>query len=318
MKEVRITDIKGVTVGHAQNLEGGSGCTVLLFDGAYLASCDVRGGGPASKETELLKPTCANQGIHAIMLSGGSAFGLDAASGAMQYLEERGKGYPIAGGVVPIVPGASLFDLPIGDWNCRPDKAMGYQACLNAKGGDVEEGVVGAGTGASVGKYLGKGHLMKSGLGTYALQVGDIIVGAIVAVNAVGDVYDIDTNEIIAGCFDTKPGEWVGQKKLFEQFLCPPPVAGGNTTIGCVVTNAKLDKAMMRKMAEVAHNGFARAIRPVHTLGDGDTIFTVTSGEFEADANAVHALAAEVMARAVMRAAKLSRSAYGLTGAADL
>lgn len=317
MKEVRITDINGVKVGHAQNREGGSGCTVLLFDHAYLASCDVRGGAPATRETDLLKPSCGNQGIHAVLLSGGSAFGLEANMGVMQYLEEKGIGYSIAGGVVPIVSGACIFDLPVGDWNCRPDKAMGYQACLNAKYGDIEEGVIGAGTGASVGKLFGRKNGMKSGIGTYALQYGDIIVGAIVAVNAVGDVYDIDTNRIIAGAHKTEPGNWYGQEAMFERLAAVPPESGGNTTIGCVLTNAKLSKGMMQKMAEVAHNGYARAIRPIHTLGDGDTIFSVTTGEYEADINTIHALGAEVMARAIMRAVSLSHGAYGYPGAAD-
>ncbi len=318
IREALITDITGVTVGHAQNYEGGSGCTAILYAGNYLTACDVRGGGPATKETELLKPECANKGVQGIMLSGGSAFGLDASMGAMDWLEEHGRGVSIAGGFVPIVPAASLFDLPVGDWNCRPDRKMGYEACRNAKAGPVEEGVVGAGTGAGIGKYCGWDHMMKGGLGTYGLRVGDIIVAAIVAVNAAGDVYDIDTNEIIAGAYGEKPGDWKGPYKYFERAIATPPPAGANTTIGLVVTNAKLSKAMLRKMAEVAHNGYARAIRPAHTLSDGDTIFASTSAEFEADANAVHALASEVMARAVMRAARLAKSAYGYPGAADM
>ena len=318
IQEARLTDITGVTVGHAQNYEGGSGCTVVIYAGNYLTACDVRGGGPASKETELLKPECNNKGVQAIVLTGGSAFGLDSCMGVMDWLEEHGRGVSIAGGFVPIVPGAALFDLPVGDWYCRPDRKMGYEACVNAKGGAIEEGVVGAGTGAGIGKYCGWDHMMKGGLGTYALRVGDVIVGAIVAVNAAGDVYDIDTNEIIAGAYGEKPGDWKGPGKYFERAIATPPPAGGNTTIGLVVTNAKLDKAMMRKLAETAHNGYARAIRPTHTLSDGDTIFTSTSAEVEADANAVFALAAEVMARAVMRAAKLAKSAYGFPGAADL
>ena len=317
MKEVRITDIRGVKVGHDQSRDGGSVCTVLLFDHAYLASCDVRGGAPATRETDLLKPSCGNQGINAVLLSGGSAFGLEATVGVMQYLEEKGIGYPIAGGVVPIVCGASIFDLSIGDWNCRPDKVLGYQACLNAKTGDIEEGVIGAGTGASVGKLFGHKNCMKSGIGTYALQYGNVIVGAIVAVNAVGDIYDIDTNRIIAGAYKTKPGDWYGQEAIFERLAAVPPESGGNTTIGCVLTNARLDKGMMQKMAEIAHNGYARAIRPVHTLGDGDTIFSVTAGEYEADINTVQALGAEVMARAILRAASLSHGAYGHPGALD-
>ena len=199
MKEVSITDIKEIKVGHAQDVEGGTGCTVILCEEGANAGVDVRGGGPASRETELLKPVNLVEQIHAVMLSGGSAYGLDAASGAMQYLEENGKGFDVGIGVVPIVCGASLFDLVVGDPKCRPDKAMGYQACLNASSQKPAEGNVGAGTGATVGKFLGMEYMMKSGLGTYAVQMGEWIIGAIVAVNALGDVIDVDSGKRIAG-----------------------------------------------------------------------------------------------------------------------
>lgn len=314
MKEVKITDIKGIKVGHAQNLEGGSGTTVILCEEGMLASCEVRGGGPASVETELLDPVKGNQGIHAVMLSGGSAYGLAARGGIMRYLEERGKGKNMRMGVVPIVPGACIFDLPIGDWNFRPGEEMGYQACLNATDGPVAEGNVGAGTGAVLGKMQGRESAMKGGLGHYALQVGDVIVGAIVAVNAVGDVWDPETGKIVAGALSEDRKSFRGLESLLEKFLIPAGGEGENTTIGCVVTNAKLTKAQCKKVAEVAHNGFARSIRPVHTFRDGDCIFSVTSNEVEVtDVDAVAALAAKVMERAVISAAKHAEPAYGLS-----
>lgn len=260
MKEVSITDIKGIKVGHAQDVEGGTGCTVILCEEGAYAGVDVRGGGPASRETELLKPVNLVEQIHAVMLSGGSAYGLDAASGAMQYLEENGKGFDVGIGVVPIVCGASLFDLVVGDPKCRPDKAMGYQACLNASSQKPAEGNVGAGTGATVGKFLGMEYMMKSGLGTYAVQMGEWIIGAIVAVNALGDVIDVDTGKRIAGILNKdKTAIYNTEACMYEEYDKNRNVFSGNTTIGCVVTNAKLTKTQANKVASIAHNGFARA-----------------------------------------------------------
>ncbi|GAB1475266.1 P1 family peptidase [Bacillota bacterium] len=318
MKEVSITDIKGIKVGHARNIEGGTGCTVILCeDGAY-AGVDVKGGGPASRETELLKPVNLVEQIHAVMLSGGSAYGLDAGSGAMQYLEEKGKGFDVGVGVVPIVCGASLFDLVVGDPKCRPDKAMGYEACLNASANKPAEGNVGAGTGATVGKFLGMEYMMKSGLGTYSLQIGDLIVGAIVAVNALGDVIDVDSGKRLAGILNKeKTAVYDTEKTMYEEYDKNRNVFSGNTTIGCIVTNAKLTKTQANKIASIAHNGFARAIRPVHTMADGDTIFVLATGEAEVMPDAVGALSAEVMARAINRAVMASEPAYGLKCAGD-
>lgn len=318
MKEVKITDIKGIKVGHAQDIEGGSGCTVILCeDGAY-AGVDVRGGGPASRETELLKSVNMVEQIHAVMLSGGSAYGLDAGSGAMQYLEERGKGFDVGVGIVPIVCGASLFDLVVGDPKCRPDKAMGYEACLNASIDKPEEGNVGAGTGATVGKFLGMEYMMKSGIGTFAIQIGDWIMGAIVAVNALGDVIDVDTGKRIAGILNKEmTALYDTEKTMYEEYDKNRNVFSGNTTIGCIVTNAKLTKPQANKVASIAHNGFARAIRPVHTMADGDTIFALATGEVEVMPDAVGALAADVMARAINRAALTAEPLYGLKAAKD-
>lgn len=318
MKEVSITDIMGIKIGHAQSLEGGTGCTVILCeDGAY-AGVDVRGGGPASRETELLKPVNMVEQIHAVMLSGGSAYGLDAGSGAMQYLEEKGKGFDVGVGVVPIVCGASLFDLVVGDPKCRPDKAMGYEACLNASSEKPQEGNIGAGTGATVGKFLGMDYMMKSGLGTYGLQIGDLLIGAIVAVNALGDVIDVDSGKRLAGILNKeKTAIYDTEKTMYEEYDKNRNVFSGNTTIGCIVTNAKLTKTQANKIASIAHNGFARTIRPVHTMADGDTIFVLATGEAEVMPDAVGALSAEVMAKAVNRAVMAAEPAYGLKCARD-
>ncbi len=318
MKEVSITDIKGIKIGHAQDVEGGTGCTVILCEEGAYAGVDVRGGGPASRETELLKPLNLVEQIHGIMLSGGSAYGLDAASGAMQFLEERGKGFDVGVGVVPIVCGSSLFDLVVGNPKCRPDKAMGYQACLNASSEKPAEGNVGAGTGATVGKFLGMEYMMKSGLGTYAVQIGEWIIGAIVAVNALGDVVDADTGKPIAGILNKDRTALSNtEKSMYEEYDKNRNVFNGNTTIGCVITNAKLTKNQANKIASMAHNGFARAIRPVHTMADGDTIFVLATGETEVMPDAAGALAADVMARAINRAVWMAEPAYGLKAAKD-
>lgn len=316
MKEIKINEIKGIKVGHAQDVNGATGCTVILCEQGAWAGVDVRGGAPASRETELLKPINLVEQIHGVMLSGGSAYGLDAASGAMSYLEEKGVGFDVGVGVVPIVCGASLFDLVVGDPKCRPDKVMGYEACKNANGSDVAEGNVGAGTGASVGKLHGMDHMMKSGLGIYALQVGDLQVAALVAVNALGDVVDVDTGKIIAGLLkEDHTGLTSTVAAMYEQLSRKDNFFSGNTTLGCIVTNAKLTKNQANKIASIAHNGYARAIQPVHTMADGDTIFVMATGEVEALPDAVGALATEVMARAINRAAKMAEPAYGLKAA---
>jgi len=319
MKEIKITDITGIKVGHAQDHKAATGCTVVICEKGAVAGVDVRGGGPASRETELLKPVNLVEQIHAVMLSGGSAYGLDAGSGAMQYLEEKGIGFDVQVAVVPIVCGVSLFDLVVGDPTIRPDKAMGYAACINATEGDVEEGNIGAGTGATVGKLLGPDRMMKSGLGTYGLQVGGLQAAAIVAVNALGDVIDIDTGKRIAGLL-SEDGKSVAstEEAIYAQYEDKTNLFSGNTTIGVVVTNARLTKTQAAKIASIAHNGLARSIRPVHTMFDGDTIFIMATGEVDAMPDAVGALAAEVMSRAVNRAARSAEPAYGLKSAKNI
>lgn len=322
MKEIKISEINGIKIGHAQDVEGGTGCTAIICEKGAWAGVDVRGGGPASRETELLKPVNLVEQIHCVMLSGGSAYGLAAGDGAMTYLEEKGVGFDVGVGVVPIVCGASLFDLVVGSPKSRPDHAMGYEACKNAEkmssNESVAQGNVGAGTGASVGKYLGVDTMMKSGLGTYCVEVGGVQCGAIVSVNALGDVIDIETGQTIAGLmtsdksalsstFETMMGEMSANRNVFS----------GNTTIGCLITNAKLNKTQCNKLASIVHNGYAMAIRPVHTSADGDTIFVMATGEVEVSPDALGALATRVMAKAINNAARSAEPGYGLKAAKD-
>lgn len=318
MKEINISEIKGFRVGHAQNEQGGTGCTAIICEKGAFAGVDVRGGGPATRETDLLKSENMIQQIHAVMLSGGSAYGLDACSGAMQYLEEKGVGFDVGVGVVPIVCGASLFDLVVGDSKCRPDKAMGYEACVNSEKGDDRQGNVGAGTGASVGKYLGPARMMKGGLGIYAVEVGEVQCAAVVAVNALGDIYDSETGKKLAGLLTEDGAAFEStEKTVFDEISKPKNVFSGNTTIGCILTNAKLTKPQLNKMASICHDGYARAIRPVHTSADGDTIFVMSTGEAEVSPDGISALATYVMEKAIKNAIINARSAYGLKAACD-
>ena len=318
-KEIRISDISGFKVGHAQDREGGSGCTAIICEEGACAGVDVRGGGPASRETELLKPINMVQKIHCVMLSGGSAYGLEAGDGAMQYLEEKGVGFDVTVGVVPIVCGASLFDLICGDPKCRPDKAMGYEACMNAEKNDPAEGNAGAGCGATVGKFRGLERAMKSGLGIYAFQAGSVQCAAVVAVNALGDVLDYETGKPIAGMMnEEKTAVASTAEAMVEEIGKQQNLYGNNTTLGCILTNAKLTKDQCTKLAGLTHNGYARTISPVHTSNDGDAVFVMATGEVEADADALGVLASEVMARAINRAARQAESAYGYKAAGDL
>ncbi|NBJ64968.1 peptidase S58 family protein [bacterium c-19] len=314
MKQITISDIDGFAVGQAQDTVGGSGCTVILCEQGCSAGVDVRGGGPATRETDLLHPINMVQKIHAVCLSGGSAFGLAAAQGVVRYLEERNCGHDMGFVKVPIVCGASLFDLAVADAKCRPDEQMGYQACLN-RSNTIKEGNFGAGTGASVGKLMGMAHAMKSGIGVYGVQVNDLQVAAIVAVNACGNVVDEANGEQLAGILmgrEICSTEAMMMKHLEKQ------LPSGNTTIGCIVTNAKLDKAQCTKISGIAHNGYARAIRPVHTMSDGDTIFVMANGKIEVQPDIVGVLATDCMAKAINRAVKCASSAYGLKAWKDV
>lgn len=319
MKEIQITEIENMKIGNAQNEQAGTGCTVLLFEKGAPAGLDVRGGGPASRESELLKPMAAAGAIHGILLSGGSAFGLDAAGGVMRYLEERGIGFDVGVTKVPLVCQSCLFDLGATDFKIRPDQAMGYEACVNAEGGNYRDGNVGAGTGCTVGKLHGMEYSMKSGIGSYAVQLGELKVGAIVAVNALGDVFDWRTGEKLAGMLDSeKTGFLDSEEELFKSFEAVENRFVENTTIGAVITNGRFDKARLGKIAGMAHDGYARAIRPVHTTADGDSIYAVSTGTVEADLDMVGALAARVMAEAIRRAVLSAKAAYGYPAAGDL
>lgn len=320
MREIAITEFENLKIGQAENAEAGTGCTVLLLgpEGAP-AGLDVRGGGPASRESELLKPMAAAGVIHAILLSGGSAFGLDAAGGVMRYLEERNIGFDVGVAKVPLVCQSCLFDLTVADAHTRPDAAMAYAACCHAETGNYQDGNFGAGTGATVGKLLGMEHCMKSGIGSYAVQIGDLKVGALVAVNALGDVYDWKNGCKVAGLV-------ADDRKTFldtEQVACQKIDVVenkfvANTTLGVVITNAQFDKTRLCKIAGMAHDGYARAIRPVHTTADGDSIYAVSLGTVQADQDVVGALGAQVMAEAILRAVRAARPAYGLPAVSEL
>lgn len=330
MKTVRsITDVPGIEVGHAQDDNALTGCTVILCRAGAVAGVDVRGGAPGTRETDLLDPINLVQKVHAVLLAGGSAFGLDAASGVMHYLEEQKIGFNTGIAKVPIVPAAILFDLGIGRKDVRPDARMGYEACMAATKDTPAEGNSGAGSGASVGKLFGAALAMKSGIGSASIDIGaGIVVGAIVAVNAFGDVVNPENGEIIAGLRSGRVGPIrVGSKNYFADtvVMMKKPLGRGllgfatrsNTVIGVVATNAKLTKPEATKVAQMAHDGLARAICPAHTMLDGDTIFALSTGNRKADATTIGTFAAEAVTQAILRAAKMAISAGGLPGLAD-
>jgi len=314
-----IIDVPGIKVGHSQDLKAGTGCTVIICEKGAVAGVDVRGGAPGTRETDLLNPVNLVDKAHAIYLSGGSAFGLDGASGVMKYLEEKGIGLDVVLTKVPIVPGAVLFDLDVGDYRVRPDAKMGYEACLKASDKEVRQGNIGAGTGATVGKIFGGLRCMKSGLGTASFKSQELIVGAIVAVNCLGDVIDPESGKIIAGVLSKNKKEFANTMSFLKNF--PQRIKSSfskNTTIGVVASNAKLTKAGATKVAMMAQDGYARTISPAHTMFDGDAIFCMATGEVGGGANVVGAIAAEVMARAIVKAVKSAESLYGLVCHKDL
>lgn len=312
MEIAAITDLPGIRLGHAHNMAAATGCTVLICEAGAVAGVDVRGGAPGTRETDLLKPENYVDKVHALLLGGGSAFGLDAAGGVMRYLEEHGIGFDVGLTKVPIVPAAVLFDLPCGDYRVRPDAAMGYAACQAAGRAALAHGSVGAGTGATVGKVFGMEHAMKGGFGSYCLKVGELLVGAIVAVNCFGDVINPTDGSIIAGAYAEEPFRFLNSESgLLATYDQAGNAFSGNTTIGAVITNAALSKAQATKVASMAHNGYARTMRPAHTLFDGDTIFALSTGQLTADVNAVGLLAARVMEQAVLTAVKEAVSLGG-------
>lgn len=314
-----IVDVPGIKVGHSQDLKAGTGCTVIICEKGATTGVDVRGGAPGTRETDLLNPVNLVDKAHAIYLGGGSAFGLDGASGVMKYLEEREIGFDVVLTKVPIVPGAVLFDLGVGDYRVRPDAKMGYDACLNASDAEVRQGNIGVGTGATVGKIFGGLRCMKSGLGTASFKSQELIIGAIVAVNCFGDIVDPESGEIIAGVLSENKKEVANTMSFLRNF--PQKTKDNfsrNTTIGVIATNAKLTKAGATKVAMMAQDGYARTINPAHTMFDGDTIFCMATGEVEAGVNVVGAIATEVMARAIVKAIKNAEPLYGLLSYQDL
>ena len=322
-----ITDVAGIKVGHFTDTRRPTGVTVILTETGATAGVDVRGAAPGTRETDLLDPQNLVQQVHAVMLAGGSAFGLDAATGVVRWLEEHGFGYPTSFAKVPIVPAAILYDLGVGDAKIRPDAAMGFKACEAATTQPPAEGNVGAGAGAVVGKFFGMNRAMKGGLGTASIKITDsksgksVTVGAIVAVNAMGDV------------LDPAPGKWLagartpdGKKILgtMPAILRGEPLSvllgGAASTIGAVATDAQLDKAQCRKVAQMAHDGLARTINPIHTMYDGDTLFALATGKSGQAGNVtlIGALAAEAMAQAVLRAVKAAKGLPGWPSATEL
>ena len=313
-----ITDVSGIKVGHYTDKKAVTGCTVILCERGAVAGVDVSGSSPGTRETDLLRPGNLVEKVQAIVLSGGSAFGLDAAAGVMKYLEERGFGYETSAGRVPIVPAAIIFDLNIGDSGIRPGADEGYQACLVVTDGKVTEGCVGAGTGATVGKILGVERAVKSGLGTASQRIaGDVVVAALAVVNAVGDVMKPGTRKILAGPRKLDGRGFLSTSQLWKggfKEVVPP----FNTVIGVVATDAKISKTEASKLARVAQVGIARTIDPCHTMYDGDALFTLSLGEKQADLSALGAAAAEVVAEAIVRAIQKAKTLAGVPAAKDV
>lgn len=318
MKEISIFDIPGFEIGHAQDETKGTGVSVILCKEGANAGVDVRGGGPATRETDLLDPKNMVQKIHAITLSGGSAFGLEASSGVMQYLSEHKIGFNLGDITIPIVCQASLFDCMVADSKAFPDKQMGYQACLNANQKDTSQGNIGAGMGATVGKVMGLEHMMKSGLGHFAYQIGDLMVGAIVACNACGDVYQPNSKDFVAGLYDFEKHVPLNTEDFILSMQERKTSPHENTTIGCILTNANLDKAQMNKLASLTHNAYAHTIHPVHTSNDGDTIFTMSTNTVDVDVDTVGILAIRAMEQAIVNSVKCAKSIYNIKSWEDI
>ena len=324
-----LCDVEGILVGHDTQAEAATGCTVILCQRPAVGAVDVRGGAPATRETDLLDPTRMMREVHAIVLSGGSAFGLEAASGVARALEARGVGFDVGVTRVPIVPAAALFDLSVGRADVRPDAAAGVRALAVAAGGPVAQGCVGAGTGATIGKSAGPALCVKAGVGSASgrldAALGGFTLGALVAVNAVGDIYDADSGRLVAGARHPSGQGWLRDG--------PPPTAahagpfpGANTTLAVIATDAPLNKADLNRLAQVAHDGFALAIRPTHTPFDGDLIFALSTAPAAATAGpvapallaALGALAAQTVARAIVRGVRAATSLAGIPALRDL
>ena len=320
MKEISINEIGPIRIGQVENKEAGTGCTVFINDEGMHAGLDVRGGGPASRETPLLSTLSAAQRIHAVVLSGGSAYGLAAAGGVMQYLKEKDLGFDVGVTKVPLVVQSSLFDLMVSNPNVYPDEAMGYEAARKAfEEPNYKDGNFGAGCGATVGKLCGMDRCMKSGIGSYAVELGELKIGAVVAVNALGDIFDWKSGKQIAGmltedrkAFAHSPEEMQKSIEAIKNRFV------NNTTLGVIITNARFHKGSLCKIAGLGHDGYARSIRPVHTSLDGDSIYALSIGDVIADREVVGLMAAEVISEAIVRAVTSAESAYGFPAAKDL
>ena len=313
MYEGFLTDVNGIKLGHAEDNVALTGTSVILCEDGFTCGVDVRGAGPGTRETDLLRAENLVDKVHAVFLTGGSAYGLDVGGGIMKFLEENNHGFDVGVGVVPIVPGAVLFDLAVGDSKVRPDFKIGYTAAKNAREKDESMGNIGAGSGASVGKILGNDFAMKSGIGQSSVKVGDLIVSSIVALNALGDIFDYEEGKRIAGVYDRKNKKFLDTCALYEKRLNDyNQFSPANTTISLVATNAKLTKANCNKISQMAHDGYGRSINPVHTMNDGDTIFTLASGEVQADINLVGILAAKTISRSIANAIYSAEDSGGL------
>ena len=309
-----VTDVPGIKVGHFTDDKALTGTTVILCPPKTRASCEVRGNSPGSRELALLAPEKSAQEIHAVVFTGGSAFGLAAADGVMRWLEEHGVGYSTPWAKVPIVPTAVVFDLNVGSSTIRPDSLSGYQACDAASGGQVEEGNVGAGTGATVGKWRGFDSWMKGGVGTASVRVGELIVGALAVVNAVGDVVDSD-GSVLAGA-RAGDGRFFGEVEGYRPLARGKVLEESNTTLVLAATNARLSKLELFRVSQRMHDGMARAIVPVHTSYDGDVSFALSCGDLSADLDFVSELAAHVTAESIRRGVKAARSVKAIPGLA--
>ena len=322
MSEFGIGHVPGIRVGHCTDTRAATGCTVVLCESGAVGGVDVRGSAPGTRETDLLRPGSLVPQVDAVLLTGGSAFGLSAASGVVSYLEERGQGYRAGRFVVPIVSAAVLFDLGVGDASVRPGPDEGYRACEAAASGEAAQGSVGAGTGATVAKALGVGRGVKGGVGAAGIDLGDgVLVGAIVAVNAVGGVHDPDTGKLVAGARSDDGGMVDVLDAMLASGAGPlPPKFAANTTIGVVATNARLDREQANKLAAVAHDGMALAVRPAHTTHDGDTMFALATGTSNEDVNAdrLGAAAVACTARAIVNGVRKATGLAGVTAASDL
>lgn len=298
-----LCEVSGIRVGHARDNNAKTGCTVVLCEEGAVAGGDLRGSAPGTRETELLRPGFLVRKVQAVLLAGGSAFGLDAAGGVQQYLEENGKGYNAQGTFVPIVPAAVIFDLKYGSADVRPDKAMGYQACLNASETEDRSGPIGAGTGATVGKILGMDFAVPSGVGMASEWLKDgVVVAALAVVNALGDVIDPGTGKILAGARNPKGEGFLNTVEFMKQQSFRSPLGPENTTLVVVATNADFTKEEINKIAQMAQNGIGRTIRPAHTMYDGDMVFALSYGDKKSDVNLIGEVAAEVTAVAIVKA----------------